>query len=158
MRTTREVVQAFFDAFNRHDVGALVALYAEDAVNHQMPTAPLRGLDAIRKGFEGRPVPSAPSAMPRKDRANGPPACRYWSQNASWLIPEARNRRQRSAFSTLVQDGRAKSRMLLHLDRHYRTRRHWRHDPPIAARIELRLSAAALGPASAFSRCTAPRR
>ena len=52
MRTVREVVQAFFDAFNRHDVDALVALYAKDAVNHQMPTAPLRGRDVIRKSFE----------------------------------------------------------------------------------------------------------
>lgn len=52
MRTVREVVEAFFDAFNRHDVDALMALYAEDAVNHQMPTAPLRGREAIRKSFE----------------------------------------------------------------------------------------------------------
>jgi steroid delta-isomerase-like uncharacterized protein len=52
MRTAREVVEAFFDAFNQHDVDALVALYAEDAVNHQMPAAPLRGRGAIRKSFE----------------------------------------------------------------------------------------------------------
>ncbi len=29
MRTAREVVEAFFDAFNRHDVDALVALFLE---------------------------------------------------------------------------------------------------------------------------------
>ncbi len=51
MRTAREVVEAFFDAFNRHDVDALVALYAEDALNHQMPTAPLRGRESIRQSF-----------------------------------------------------------------------------------------------------------
>ncbi len=52
MRTVRQVVLEFFDAFNGHDVDALVALYAKDAVNHQMPTTPLRGHEAIRKSFE----------------------------------------------------------------------------------------------------------
>lgn len=52
MRTAREVVEGFFDAFNQHDVDTLAALYTEDAVNHQMPTAPLRGRGAIRKNFE----------------------------------------------------------------------------------------------------------
>ncbi|HEY3449570.1 MAG TPA: nuclear transport factor 2 family protein [Myxococcales bacterium] len=47
----REVVVAFFEAFNRHDVGALAALYAADAVNHQMPSEPLRGREAIRQSF-----------------------------------------------------------------------------------------------------------
>jgi len=52
MRTTREVVEAFFDAFHQHDVAALVAFYAEGAVYHQMPTTPLRGRNAIRKSSE----------------------------------------------------------------------------------------------------------
>lgn len=50
--TPKEVVKAFHRAFVARDVEALVALYAEDAVNHQAPEEPLRGRAAIRRGFE----------------------------------------------------------------------------------------------------------
>jgi len=50
-RSPRQVVTAFYEAFNRHDVEALAALYAEDAVNHQMPSEPVCGREAIRQGF-----------------------------------------------------------------------------------------------------------
>ena len=45
-------LEALFDAFNRHDVDTLVGLYAEHAVNHQMPASPLRGRGAIRRSLE----------------------------------------------------------------------------------------------------------
>lgn len=32
----RQLVQSWVDAFNRADVDALAAFYAEDAVNHQV--------------------------------------------------------------------------------------------------------------------------
>ena len=47
----REVVEAWVDAFNRADVNALSALYAEDAVNHQVAEAPVKGRAQIRKMF-----------------------------------------------------------------------------------------------------------
>ena len=44
----RTVVAAWVEAFNRKDVDALAALYAEDAVNHQVAEAPVTGRAAIR--------------------------------------------------------------------------------------------------------------
>jgi steroid delta-isomerase-like uncharacterized protein len=48
----KDVVKAFHAAFVARDVAALCALYADDAVNHQVAEEPLRGKAAIRKGFE----------------------------------------------------------------------------------------------------------
>jgi len=48
MRTPKEVVQAWVDAFNRADVEALGELYAEGATNHQVMWEPLKGRSAIR--------------------------------------------------------------------------------------------------------------
>jgi len=48
----RELVRCWVEAFNRADPDALVALYAENAVNHQMPGVPVEGRIAIRAMFE----------------------------------------------------------------------------------------------------------
>lgn len=50
-RGPREVVRAWIEAFNRQDAPALGALYADDAVNHQMPEAPVIGRAAITRMF-----------------------------------------------------------------------------------------------------------
>jgi steroid delta-isomerase-like uncharacterized protein len=50
--TPKEVVRAFHAAFVARDVDALCALYAADAVNHQVAEEPLRGKEAIRRSFE----------------------------------------------------------------------------------------------------------
>ena len=47
----RDVVLAWVDAFHRRDVGALAALYAETAVNHQVAVQPVAGRAAIRAMF-----------------------------------------------------------------------------------------------------------
>lgn len=47
----REVVRAWVAAFNAADADALAALYAPDAVNHQVMWAPLEGRDAIHAMF-----------------------------------------------------------------------------------------------------------
>jgi limonene-1,2-epoxide hydrolase len=52
MKTPRGVVNAWVDAFNRADVDDLAKLYAEDAVNHQVAEAPIRGRAQIRAMFE----------------------------------------------------------------------------------------------------------
>jgi len=52
MMTPKQIVHAWVEAFNRADVEALAALYAEDAVNHQVMWEPLRGRPAIRAMFE----------------------------------------------------------------------------------------------------------
>jgi limonene-1,2-epoxide hydrolase len=51
----KELVRMWVDAFNRADVEALVALYEQDAINHQVAESPVQGRAAIgrmfRKGF-----------------------------------------------------------------------------------------------------------
>lgn len=53
MSTPKAVLQAWVEAFNRGDVDALAAMYAEDAVNHQVALEPVEGRDAIRAMLEG---------------------------------------------------------------------------------------------------------
>ncbi|MGD8384960.1 MAG: nuclear transport factor 2 family protein [Lysobacterales bacterium] len=47
----KDLILAWVDAFNRADAEALAAFYAEDAVNHQVAEAPVRGRGAIRDMF-----------------------------------------------------------------------------------------------------------
>jgi len=47
----RDLVRAWVDSFNAADPDALAALYAEDAVNHQVPESPVEGRSAIREMF-----------------------------------------------------------------------------------------------------------
>ena len=49
--TPKELIQEWVNRFNRADVEGLAALYAPDAVNHQVVTEPLRGREAIRRLF-----------------------------------------------------------------------------------------------------------
>jgi ketosteroid isomerase-like protein len=48
----RDLVRHWVETFNRGDAVALAALYADDAVNHQVAESPVRGKDAIRTMFE----------------------------------------------------------------------------------------------------------
>lgn len=47
-----QLVREWIVRFNAGDVAGLAALYAVDAVNHQVVTEPLRGREAIRDLFE----------------------------------------------------------------------------------------------------------
>lgn len=47
----RELVRHWVEAFNRRDVDALAAFYAEDAMNHQVAESPVQGREAIREMF-----------------------------------------------------------------------------------------------------------
>jgi limonene-1,2-epoxide hydrolase len=47
----RDLVRQWVETFNRADVDALAAFYADDAVNHQVAESPVRGKDAIRTMF-----------------------------------------------------------------------------------------------------------
>lgn len=47
-----ELIKIWIDRFNAADVDVLMELYAEDAVNHQMVTQPLKGKAEIKKLFE----------------------------------------------------------------------------------------------------------
>ena len=46
-----DVVRNWVEAFNAGDVGRLTALYAEDAVNHQVANSPVHGRAAITAMF-----------------------------------------------------------------------------------------------------------
>jgi len=48
----KEVVKAWIEAFNRADAAALAALYAENAINHQVAERPVEGREAIAAQFE----------------------------------------------------------------------------------------------------------
>lgn len=47
----RDLVEEWIRRFNAGDVDGLAALYAEDAINHQVVTEPLLGRTAIRQMF-----------------------------------------------------------------------------------------------------------
>jgi limonene-1,2-epoxide hydrolase len=47
----KTLVAAWVEAFNRKDVDALAAMYAKEAVNHQVAEAPVEGREAIRAMF-----------------------------------------------------------------------------------------------------------
>ena len=51
MLRPKEVVQLWVDAFNKHDVEAITALYHENATNHQVANEPVVGIEAIRTMF-----------------------------------------------------------------------------------------------------------
>lgn len=51
MHTPREVVLAWVEAFNRGDVDALAALYADDAINYQVMLDPVVGRESVRAMF-----------------------------------------------------------------------------------------------------------
>jgi ketosteroid isomerase-like protein len=46
-----DIVRIWVDAFNRSDVPALTALYAENAINHQVAESRVEGRDAIGRKF-----------------------------------------------------------------------------------------------------------
>ena len=48
----RDIIGSWVQAFNNGDIDALCALYADDAINHQVPEEPVIGLAAIQKMFE----------------------------------------------------------------------------------------------------------
>ncbi len=50
--TPKQVVQQWIVKFNEGDIEGLMALYSEDAVNHQVVTDPLIGREAIRTLFK----------------------------------------------------------------------------------------------------------
>lgn len=48
----KEVVEHWVEYFNEADVEGICSLYHPDAVNHQVVTTPLKGINAIRSLFE----------------------------------------------------------------------------------------------------------
>ena len=61
---TRQTIEHWVDCFNAGDYQAIAALYADDAVNHQIPRQPVVGRAAIedfhRQTFAGGPLTCTP--------------------------------------------------------------------------------------------------
>ena len=51
MLSPKEVVNKWVDAFNAGDVDAIVSLYDDNAINHQVANEPVTGGAAIREMF-----------------------------------------------------------------------------------------------------------
>lgn len=49
--TPKKIIEIWVEAFNRGDLDALVQLYSENAINHQVAEAPVEGKAAIRDMF-----------------------------------------------------------------------------------------------------------
>ena len=62
--TARDTVENWVERFNAGDAQGIAALYADDAVNHQMPLEPVVGRQAIeefhRETFAGGPLTCQP--------------------------------------------------------------------------------------------------
>lgn len=62
--STRPTIEAWVERFNAGDHEGIAALYAEDAVNHQIPLEPVVGRAAIqdfhRETFTGGPLTCTP--------------------------------------------------------------------------------------------------
>jgi limonene-1,2-epoxide hydrolase len=48
-----EIVDGFVAAFNANDVESIMSFFTDDAIYHNMPAAPLSGIDAIRTTIAG---------------------------------------------------------------------------------------------------------
>lgn len=49
--TPKEILRRWIEAFNQADAEKLAALYADDAINHQVANEPVVGKEAIRQMF-----------------------------------------------------------------------------------------------------------
>jgi hypothetical protein len=49
--TPKQIIIKWIDAFNKTDVDALISLYADNAINHQVADKLLEGKDSIKKMF-----------------------------------------------------------------------------------------------------------
>lgn len=52
MLSPRSIIELWVASFNKRALSDLEALYAEDAINHQMPNTAVHGKAAIREMFE----------------------------------------------------------------------------------------------------------
>ncbi|AMV29521.1 SnoaL-like polyketide cyclase [Gemmata sp. SH-PL17] len=91
MRTVREVMVAWGEAWNGHDADALAALYHDDAVNHQVAFGdPRVGRDAMREDFRAF-FAAFPDSYTRVEVTliDGARAAVEWVGGATWTGPFA---------------------------------------------------------------------
>lgn len=77
--TPSEVVREWIKRFNNADIDGLCGLYAENATNHQVVTAPLVGRDAIRQMFATEFGRAQMTCLPENLLESGEWAILEWS-------------------------------------------------------------------------------
>lgn len=103
-----EVVQTWIDRFNAGDVDALMDLYHEDAVNHQVVTDPLVGRDEIRCMFEIEFSRAEMTCIPEKIHDAGEWAILEWKDPTGlrgcgfFHVVEGKIKLQRGYFDQLT--------------------------------------------------------
>jgi limonene-1,2-epoxide hydrolase len=75
----KEIVKAWIEAFNRADVAALGALYAENAINHQVAERAVEGRAAIAAQFAAELARAKMICIPDNLFADGDWAILEWS-------------------------------------------------------------------------------
>ncbi len=76
--TPAEVLDRWIEAFNAADTDALIALYHDDAVNHQVANAAVTGRDAIRAMFRAEFAAAEMVCIPVNRMATGDWASMEW--------------------------------------------------------------------------------
>jgi limonene-1,2-epoxide hydrolase len=74
-----EIVRAWVDAFNKADAEALAALYADNAINHQVADEPIRGQENIKISFAQRFAKAKMISIPENIIEAGEWAIYEWS-------------------------------------------------------------------------------
>lgn len=91
-----DVIRDWVDRFNAADAEAVGALYTEDAVNHQMPTEPVEGREAIETMFREEFAAANMTCVPVN-----------WLQDGEWVALEWRSPTgMRGCGFFRVQEGR----------------------------------------------------
>lgn len=78
MRTPKEVVQGWVEAFNRADADAVAALYADGATNHQVVLEPVVGRAALHAMFRREFAAAQMVCLPENLFADGEWAILEW--------------------------------------------------------------------------------
>jgi limonene-1,2-epoxide hydrolase len=76
--TPKSLVRKWIAAFNNADVNALVALYADNAVNHQVANEPVEGVEAIGAMFEAEFAAAQMECVPENLFEDGEWAILEW--------------------------------------------------------------------------------
>jgi steroid delta-isomerase-like uncharacterized protein len=91
LRTPKEAILAWIDAFNTRDAGAAARLYHEDAVNHQVAAGqPAVGREAIRAGLAAF-FAAFPDSFTHLENllVDGERVALEWSGGGTWRGPFA---------------------------------------------------------------------
>lgn len=106
--TPKQLVREWIKRFNAGDIEGLAALYAPDAVNHQVVMEPLVGREAIRRMFETEFARATMVCVEENLLEDGDWAVLEWSDPLGlrgcgfFLVQDDQIQRQRGYFDQLT--------------------------------------------------------